>query len=204
MAKRIKKEQYKLGIIKSGFKKGYTPWNKGKKPPQEQITRFIERLKGNKYGVGLKFSEKELKRRSDVMKGNKINLGRKYTEEYKSKILKASLKGLFKKRPTSLEIQMIKIIQKYKLPYKYTGDGEVLIGFKNPDFVNTNGEKICIDVRHPKINEVFYKISKEEYVQQRVNHFAKYGWRCIVFVTDKLNEDGIIALIKKYLEKMKK
>lgn len=49
-------------------------------------------------------------------------------------------------RPTGPERKLIRIIKKYKLPYKYTGDGSFIIGGLNPDFVNINGEKIAIDV----------------------------------------------------------
>ena len=38
------------------------------------------------------------------------------------------------------------IIQKYKLPYKYTGNGDFWLHSINPDFVNTNGEKKAIEV----------------------------------------------------------
>ena len=38
---------------------------------------------------------------------------------------------------------IIDLINKYNLPYKYTGNGKFILGGKNPDFVNVNGEKIC-------------------------------------------------------------
>lgn len=32
-------------------------------------------------------------------------------------------------------------LRRYNLPYKYTGDGSFLIGNKNPDFINSDGEE---------------------------------------------------------------
>jgi hypothetical protein len=108
--------------------------------------------------------------------------------EYREKTIKAQLKGLFK-RPTSLEKQMIEIIKRNNLPYKYCGDGSFMIGFKNPDFVNVNGQKICIEVAN-----IFHH--PDPYIEQRKKHFAKYGWKCIIFRQDKLDENDVLLGIE--------
>jgi len=107
------------------------------------------------------------------------------TEDYREKVMKNSLKGLMK-RPTSLEKRLIEIFEKYNLPFKYMGDGSFLIGWKAPDFISIDGSKICI--------EVCYKFFKDEdYEIRRIEHFAKYGWICLVFFEDDAeNEDLII------------
>jgi len=107
--------------------------------------------------------------------------------EYRERVIRNTLKGLFK-RPTSLEKQFIGLIQKYSLPYRYTGDGSFLIGFKNPDFVNTNGAKICIEVTNPYYHDI-------DWADKRINHFKKYGWDCFIFFSEgkKLNDKEIIA-----------
>ncbi len=112
-------------------------------------------------------------------------------KEWKEKQIKAMLKGLLK-RPTSLERQMIEIIQKYNLPYKYTGNGSFWIAYKNPDFINTNGEKKLIEVandfelHHPK-----------DYAEKRKNHFSKYGWESFIFtgIKNKLNKEEILKIL---------
>ena len=110
---------------------------------------------------------------------------------YRENQIKSILKGLFEIRPTSLEKQMIDIIKKYELPYKYTGDGSFLIGYKNPDFVNINGQKRCIEVAN-----IFHH--KKDYEQKRIEHFAKYGWKCYVFKMDNLYNDlsNIIKIMR--------
>ena len=107
------------------------------------------------------------------------------TKEYREKVIKNSLKGLMK-RPTSLEKEFIEIFKKHNLPFKYVGDGSFLIGWKTPDFISTDGSKICI--------EVCYKFFKDEdYEIRRIEHFRKYGWVCLVFFEDDAeNEDLII------------
>lgn len=94
-------------------------------------------------------------------------------------MLKKMLKGLMK-RPTSLENKFIKIIRRRKLPYKYVGNGDFILGGKCPDFINTNGLKRCIEIRPKCMTQIWSKCSPEEYVKQRQEHFAKYGWECQV------------------------
>ena len=81
-------------------------------------------------------------------------------------------------KPTKIEKKLISIIQKHNLPYKYVGDGSFLIGYKNPDFVNINGEKIAIEVYYKYHKEKNYG-SEENYIEKRKSHFAKYGWSII-------------------------
>ncbi len=109
-------------------------------------------------------------------------------KEFRERNIRNALSGLFK-RPTSLERQMIDIVQKHNLPYKYVGDGSFLIGWKNPDFINVNGEKKCVEVAN-----TFHH--KENYPQKRIEHFEKWGWDCVVFRTDKLNESEVLEKLK--------
>lgn len=110
-------------------------------------------------------------------------------KEYKEKTIKSILKGLMK-RPTSFEKIMIDIIKKHNLPYKYVGDGAFILGGKNPDFINVNGKKICVEVYcdywHPK-----------NYEEIRTKHFKKYGWNTI-FINEREidNESKILGKIK--------
>ena len=99
------------------------------------------------------------------------------------------------KRPTSLEKTFIGLIKKHNLPYKYVGDGAFLIGYKNPDFINVNGEKICIEVAN--MVEIHHG---KDYEEQRIKHFAKYGWKCLVFFCD--NKCEFIESEKEILSKI--
>lgn len=97
--------------------------------------------------------------------------------EWRERQLKKILKGLMK-RPTSLEKQFIEIIQNYNLPFAYCGDGGLLIGFKNPDFYETNGKKICIEVA----NRFHHQ---GNWAEKRIDHFKKWGWKCLVFFASR-------------------
>lgn len=175
-----RKREIKLGIRKTVFQKGnqYGKLNKGRKRPD-----LVEYNK--------KFKSKQIKKLWQ-------------NQEYREKVIKNSLKSLFK-RPTSLEKEFIKIIEKYNLSFKYCGDGRLMIGYRCPDFYEINGKKICIEVANKTEKEVHRKISWKDYEKKRIEHFAKYGWKCLVFFADKKNkfdipEEEIVKKIKEVIK----
>ncbi len=103
------------------------------------------------------------------------NLGTHHSEETIRKILKR-----LSQRPTSLEKRFIEIIKDKNLPYKYVGDGSFIIGYKNPDFVNIDGKKICMEVANRFHHQGDWK-------EKRIEHFAKYGWKCLVLFEDEID-----------------
>jgi hypothetical protein len=69
---------------------------------------------------------------------------------------------------------------------------------KIPDFYETNGKKICIEVA----NNYHHN---EEWAKKRIEHFAKYGWKCLVFFADRknrleLSKDEILKQIRGVLD----
>ena len=83
---------------------------------------------------------------------------------------------------------MIRIIKKHNLPYKYTGDGSFLIGYKNPDFININGEKKLIEVWN-----IYHH--QGNYVEKRRNYFNKYGWESYFFIGQKIDKEKILKIL---------
>ncbi len=65
--------------------------------------------------------------------------------------------------------------------YKYVGDGSVIIGYKNPDFVNVNGQKKIIELfgNYWHSKEVTGRTRKQEKII-RIEHFAKYGYKTLI------------------------
>jgi very-short-patch-repair endonuclease len=91
------------------------------------------------------------------------------------KVKRKRLEGLLK-RPTSFEMKIIWLISNYKLPFKYVGNGQEIIGGMNPDFIECNGKKLLIETYckywHPK-----------DYEQKRAERFSKYGFK-VLFLND--------------------
>lgn len=185
MPKEIKE---KISLAQKGVKE--TPeaiakthaWHKD--PIKRQ--RANEKLRTSHIGKTLPQEQKE-----KISKASKLNW---LNKAYREKVIKNSLKSL-RRRPTSLEKQFIEICQEHKLPYKYVGDGSFLIGWKNPDFINLDGEKICIEVRAKDLCMPFEKIPPDEYEKRRIEHFKKFGWKCLVFFDNnrKLDENEIMV-----------
>ena len=99
--------------------------------------------------------------------------GRKLSEEHIKKCL-------MRHEKSGLELKFEKIINDLHLPYKFVGNGEVLIGRKCPDFINTNGEKIAIEVFNRKHKEKF-RGGFVEWKNNREYIFNSYGYKLLFF-----------------------
>jgi hypothetical protein len=185
------------------FLKGY---DKCRGPPFSKGNRLWKIRKHSPEGLK-KLSEHMKLLRKTKIKGMKTRTSftseriKKLLEnkEFREKRIKNTLKSLIK-RPTSLEKKYIELFKKYNLPFAYCGNGILIIGFKNPDFYEINGRKVCIEVRSKCFTIMFKKMNPEEWAKNRIEHFAKYGWKCLVFFEDDLkNEEGIVKKIKEVL-----
>jgi len=139
----------------------------------------------NRRNSGKPWFSKEHKRKlSDAKQGEKNpNFGKTFSKERVRKMLMRNPKS-------SLEIEFEQIITKLNLPYKFVGNGEVIIGRKCPDFINTNGEKIAIEVFYRKHKEMF-RDGLEKWKQEREKLFKEYGWTLLFFNEIEVNESNI-------------
>ena len=180
----ILRKEGKIRLNLKGLKLGEL---KGKKHTIKTREKIAQSLRGKMGILARNFgNHHSLPTKRLLSQKQKLNWKNK---GYREKMIKASLRSLFK-RPTSLEKQMIDIIKKYNLSYRYVGDGSFLIGYKNPDFININGEKKLIEV-----GNVFHH--QGDYVEKRRKHFAKYGWESYIFIGDKLDENTIIKRLER-------
>jgi len=149
--------------------------------------------------IGSKLTEKHKKSISDSVQKRLKNgthifqtiwNNKNYKEKHIKTVINNSMKCLY-----SLEKKFLEIVKKYNLPYKYVGNGDFLLGFKNPDFININGEKICIEVYYPYFKIRDYKSCKN-YEESRTNHFKKYAWKTIFLTNEDLkNEEKTLLKI---------
>ena len=202
---------------------GILPWNNGisgyKRPRQSKIMKKLykdgkikraldgsrKRLLGKKYDdiYGL---NKSMEIRNKMSKSMKLSINNGHAPRHFKKndartkeisILggKASLisKNIKPNKPEKL---LINLFKKYNLPYKYTGDGSFWIEKLNPDFVNCNGSKKCIeffgDVFHdPK--KSFWKIRYKSTERGRKQILKKYGWDCLIIWEHELKDMGAVT-----------
>lgn len=98
--------------------------------------------------------------------------------EYVKRMIKAQ-----HRKPNKSEKKLDEFLQKIvPKEYQINVNAEVMtLGGKIPDFVNVNGQKKIIEMNGDWWHgEKRTGRSKEEEEQQRVNYFAKYGWKTLV------------------------
>ena len=116
-------------------------------------------------------------------------------EEYRDKVIKNTLKGL-KLKPNKPEKLLNKLLNNlFPKEYKFVGDGKVILGGFNPDFINCNGQK--------KIIEMFgdYWHNRKEVIKRdkrRLIAYKKYGYKTLIIWEHELK--NIEMVIAKLLE----
>ncbi len=108
-------------------------------------------------------------------------------------------------RPTKPEQRFIELSRKYNLPFRYTGNGSFWVENTNinPDFVECNGHKVCIEIFgdywHTPLFNHHIKFDRTE--KGRKGILKKYGWKCIVLWQSALMADNGEQYALKLLEK---
>ena len=165
------------------------PWNKGEHPEYMQGKNHPMWKGGNNFcsNCGKELSGNVSKRCHPCywqsMKGRKL------TKEH----IKKSLR---RRTPSGLELRVMHIIKKHNLPYRFVGNGKFFIERKNPDFVNTNGEKKAVEVYWKRHKELFAYGGLEGWKKDRIKIFGKYGWKIIFIEGTGLTEQVVLAALK--------
>lgn len=108
------------------------------------------------------------------------------------KIPKEELKKILGKQgKSSLEIKFENIIKQLGLPYKFVGNGEIIVARKVPDFVNSDGEKVAIEVYYRRHKELF-RGGLEVWKAERAKIFTKEGWKIIFFDETEVTLDKVL------------
>ena len=93
-------------------------------------------------------------------------------------------------KQTEPEFQLQTLLdQHFPGQWKYVGDGQVIIGYRNPDFINCNGQKALIEMfgDYWHGSEVTSN-SREDEEWQRIDRFSQYGFRTLVIWEHELRE----------------
>lgn len=153
--------------------KGRIPWNKGlKNDPRmaNQAKAGVERMKKMNSNWHKHHTEESIKRTMSVQS------------------------------PTSIEIKLTKIMDKYGFPFRFVGNGQVMIGRKIPDFINTNHKKQLIEI-FSRYWHSLEKTGRTEYEEEqyRINIFKEFGYSTLIIWEDELdNEELLVGKIQKF------
>lgn len=159
----------KLSLANIGFK--------ASKETKLKLSK-IRSAKPNKPWLGKKRSEEH----KEIIRAKTKALWE--NQEYREKTLKAIFKS-FRHKTSSYEQRLIDLFKKFNIKYKFCGSGNdiVIMGKKIPDFINTNGKKIVLEV-YTKGH--LGNLKPINYEKIRKTHFAKYGYKVIYFNEDDL------------------
>lgn len=175
--RRSPKTEFKKGHIpKNPFKKGLIPWNKN--------TKGIVKA-WNKGKKNPQLRKRNLKNWEDPTYRNKMS---------SDEMLKRRFKGMHM-RPNKPETIMIKIIKENNLPFNYVGDGQIIIGGFNPDFLSKNPKHI-IEVN----GDYWHNLPKvKEKDKRKLKTYSKYGYKTLTIWEHELkNPNQVLNRIEKF------
>lgn len=156
--------------------------------------KISEHLKGNMKNpmkrpeIAKKHSD--TLRRKYMEKGNPF-YGKHHTEKAKDHISRARkenwkddhyIKQQMKARhvkPNKQELELLSTLKTISPNWKYVGDGRLIIGGKCPDFSDGNSNLI------EYFGDYWHDLEEE---QERIRHFKKYGYDCLVIWGHELND----------------
>ncbi len=185
----------------------------GKVFSEEQRRMISNTLKGNQNALGHHMSEaskqQAAKTLHETLAGDPsimIKASAKKSETMKALwrdpdyAKRATLN--WNKHPNRSEKQLGKILNKhFPNEWRFVGGGEVAIGGHLPDYINTNGKKVVIEMF------VLYWHDPETYPErlteeELIVHYLSYGFTCLVFWEDVVwdDENLIIAKIRSLVE----
>ena len=91
--------------------------------------------------------------------------------------------------PNQCELKLQELLISLNLPYKFVGNGQVIMGGKSPDFINTDGQKKIIehfgDYWH---SEEITGRSIEEEIRLRIEHFLQFGFNTLIIWESELSD----------------
>lgn len=170
----------------------------GSKQSKESNEKRSKTLKGRSYIelFGVKKAEELKKRKSRT---HKLLWQNPIFREEHIRILFDNLEL----RPTKPEMLLGKLLQQFcPNQYRYVGDCEFILGGKNPDFVNINGQKKLIelfgDYWH---SEEVVGVPREQHEKERIEYFVKYGYKTLIIWESELkNIDSLKEKIIRFHE----
>lgn len=147
----------------------------------EILRRAKTGRKHSKKHPSTKHSKKHIMPKGFGERQSKLRKKSWQNPEYREKTLKAMFAAR-DSRPTKPEKKLRRGLNKlFPGEYKYVGDGSIFIGYKNPDFININGQKKVIEMfgNYWHSEEVTGRTKQQE-ENQRIRHFAKYGFKTLI------------------------
>lgn len=187
------------GRNKGEFRKGFIPWNYGLSPTDETKQKIREARARQVIT-------------EEIRKKMSLNNARYWKGKVKSERHLRKIMSAWNIKPNKVEQRLIDIIHKYSLPFKYVGDGKVILGGLNPDFINTDGSKQLVEIfgrafhdpKFPRRVRIPSIAGQESY---RKAVYASLGFDCLVMWDDEmkqLSDREIANRIRRFIKSKKR
>jgi very-short-patch-repair endonuclease len=162
----------------------------------QELNRTHPELAINRGEYSKYLWENDEKYRADGLKNLFESRDRAWADpEKKAEWIKNNLKAN-RIRPTSIEQTIIDVCQEYSLPYKYVGNGEIIIEGKNPDFICTNGCKTILEC----YGRYWHQPEDEP---ERKEYFLRFGYKTLIlwdYEIDKSSHEELRDKINNFTE----
>lgn len=160
---------------------------------QKQLAKLHASQKGRRFSkehrdnlsISLRTSPRAQEQRRVLAIAYKVKL-----PEIRPKLREARRRRRFPTHHTKPEKVFETICQALNLPFRYTGDGAFWIEDINPDFVNTNGYKVAVEIFGDYWHSPLFRQQavRANYTEEgRRKTLRQYGWKLIVFWESELN-----------------
>lgn len=185
---------------KAGFKRWHPELSEARVE-----TLLLTRLPRTNKGPGHHANQTSFKKGHVALKPDSLRRKKVAGERFKRlnkdpEFIRKRLKALCR-RPTKPEQQLIDLISEYRLPYKYTGDGSVIIGGLNPDFININGDKKIIEVFGRPWHQKFPRGWKQTELG-RIMALSSYGFKTLIVWEEELEDQKtLLSKIRQFNRK---
>jgi len=143
-------------------------------------------------------SEDTKKRISHSLKGHLVSLETRLKKSQTMKLYWVepdfAKKVLHRRTPSGPEQMFTTLCKKYDLPYQFVGNGELLIGRKNPDFVGTQDEHKLIEIWGER-----FKLGRNP--QDLIDFYKVYGYQCLIIWANELLKypDQVVEKIRRFV-----
>lgn len=177
-------------IISKTTRKKLHKTHLGRKLPKEQCEKMSKSMK--EY---YKSKEARLKTSKATKKAFTPEVRKKISEGVKNFWADPirsmeSRKNLIKRKfskPNNKEKQLILLLQKlFPNEYKYIGNGEIIIGCYNPDFINCNGQKKIIEL----YGDYWHR---NDDPKDRIDYFKEYGFDTLIVWEHELKNQKLLS-----------
>lgn len=92
-------------------------------------------------------------------------------------------------KPNEAEKTLINLFRKYSFPFRYVGDGQVVIDGKVPDFIATDGSAMVIELFGVHWHDPAFEVNYDRTKEGRERFFKSRGYGCLILWDDELGAE---------------